>query len=98
MSILGVFLSAPWSLVENNILSEINLMQALDGYWLFFVLVSLQRMTSTGYSSVKPDIDAADVSKNNIKLSDKEELAQSSNLVFGYLNLFSDGVVSMHAF
>lgn len=51
-----------------------------------------KRMTSTGYSSVKPDIDAADVSKNNIKLSDKEELAQSSNLVFGYLNLFSDGV------
>lgn len=53
----------------------------------------MQRKTSTGAGDDKSDVDAAD-GYNKVKSLDKEEPAQSpSNLVFGYLNLFSDGVV-----
>lgn len=41
----------------------------------------------------KSDVDAADGSANNIRSLNEKEHAQSpSNLVFGYLNLISDGV------
>lgn len=41
----------------------------------------------------KSDVDAADGSANNIRsLNEKEHTQSPSNLVFGYLNLISDGV------
>lgn len=47
----------------------------------------------------KSDVDAADGSANNIRsLNEKEHTQSPSNLVFGYLNLISDGVVSMRSF
>ncbi|KAM7463366.1 hypothetical protein LguiA_031487 [Lonicera macranthoides] len=51
------------------------------------------RKRSTGTGEDKPNSDAANGSANNIKsLVEKDSVHLSSNLVFGYLNLFSDGV------
>ncbi|XWS34375.1 hypothetical protein CRYUN_Cryun21dG0033500 [Craigia yunnanensis] len=52
-----------------------------------------KRKSSAGTSDDKPDIVPADGSANSVKTLVQKETAQSpSNLVFGYLNLFSDGV------
>ncbi|KAJ4710166.1 IAA-alanine resistance protein 1-like [Melia azedarach] len=52
-----------------------------------------RRKTSSGAGDDKSDVNAADGSLNDIKSSEKKEHVQpASNLVFGYLNLFSDGV------
>lgn len=56
----------------------------------------MQRKTTSVDGDDKSDVDAADGSSSDVKSSKKKEPVQSaSNLVFGYLNLFSDGVVSM---
>ncbi|XP_021292660.1 IAA-alanine resistance protein 1 isoform X2 [Herrania umbratica] len=52
-----------------------------------------KRKTSAGPSDDKSDIDPSDGCANSIKTLVQKETSQSpSNLVFGYLNLFSDGV------
>ncbi|EOY01278.1 ZIP metal ion transporter family isoform 4 [Theobroma cacao] len=52
-----------------------------------------KRKTSPGPSDDKSDIDPADGCANSVKTLVQKETSQSpSNLVFGYLNLFSDGV------
>ncbi|XP_038995206.1 IAA-alanine resistance protein 1-like isoform X2 [Hibiscus syriacus] len=52
-----------------------------------------KRKSSAGTSDSKSDIDPADGCANNVKtLVQKETSHSQSNLVFGYLNLFSDGV------
>lgn len=52
-----------------------------------------RRKTTSVDGDHKSDVDAADGSSSDIKSSKKKEPVQSaSNLVFGYLNLFSDGV------
>ena len=48
---------------------------------------------NAGATEDETNLVVANGSKNNIKLKDKEEAKSSSNLVFGYLNLISDGVV-----
>lgn len=56
----------------------------------------MQRKMTSVDGDYKSDVDAADGSSSDVKSSKKKEPVQSaSNLVFGYLNLFSDGVVSM---
>ncbi|XP_027097420.1 IAA-alanine resistance protein 1-like [Coffea arabica] len=47
---------------------------------------------NAGATEDETNLVVANGSKNNIKLKDKEEAKSSSNLVFGYLNLISDGV------
>lgn len=55
-------------------------------------LLRRRKMTSVD-GDYKSDVDAADGSSSDVKSSKKKEPVQSaSNLVFGYLNLFSDGV------
>ncbi|KAH9794347.1 IAA-alanine resistance protein 1 [Citrus sinensis] len=52
-----------------------------------------RRKTTSVDGDYKSDVDAADGSSSDVKSSKKKEPVQSaSNLVFGYLNLFSDGV------
>ncbi|XP_006448076.2 IAA-alanine resistance protein 1 [Citrus clementina] len=52
-----------------------------------------RRKTTSVDGDYKSDVDAADGSSSDVKSSEKKEPVQSaSNLVFGYLNLFSDGV------
>ncbi|XP_024988123.1 IAA-alanine resistance protein 1 isoform X2 [Cynara cardunculus var. scolymus] len=51
-----------------------------------------KRNTSTNVVADKIDSGAENGPKSNIKSSIEKEPAQSSTLVFGYLNLFSDGV------
>ncbi|GMI99813.1 IAA-ALANINE RESISTANT 1 [Hibiscus trionum] len=52
-----------------------------------------KRKSSAGTSDGKSDIDPADSCANSVKTSVQKETSHSqSNLVFGYLNLFSDGV------
>uniref|UniRef100_A0A6M2ESU6 IAA-alanine resistance protein 1 n=1 Tax=Populus davidiana TaxID=266767 RepID=A0A6M2ESU6_9ROSI len=52
-----------------------------------------KRKTAQEGKDDKSDIDAADGSANNIRsLNEKEHTQSPSNLVFGYLNLISDGV------
>lgn len=52
-----------------------------------------RRNTTSVDGDDKSDVDAADGSSSDVKSSKKKEPVQSaSNLVFGYLNLFSDGV------
>ncbi|XP_059655284.1 IAA-alanine resistance protein 1 isoform X2 [Cornus florida] len=52
-----------------------------------------KRNVATGADEDEPNLDAAIGSTKNIKsLNDKEPARSPSNLVFGYLNLFSDGV------
>ncbi|XP_039069517.1 IAA-alanine resistance protein 1-like isoform X3 [Hibiscus syriacus] len=52
-----------------------------------------KRKSSAGTSDGKSDIDPADDCANSVKTSVQKETSHSqSNLVFGYLNLFSDGV------
>ncbi|OMO60794.1 Zinc/iron permease, partial [Corchorus capsularis] len=52
-----------------------------------------KRKASTGTSDDKSDIDPADGDANSVTtLVHKETSLAPSNLVFGYLNLFSDGV------
>ncbi|XP_044480587.1 IAA-alanine resistance protein 1-like isoform X2 [Mangifera indica] len=51
-----------------------------------------RRKTSSSAGDDKSDVDAIDSLSNDPKSLEKKEPAQSSNLVFGYLNLFSDGV------
>ncbi|XP_022776541.1 IAA-alanine resistance protein 1-like isoform X2 [Durio zibethinus] len=52
-----------------------------------------KRKISAGTNDDKSDIDPADGCANSVKtLVEKETSHSSSNLVFGYLNLFSDGV------
>lgn len=66
--------------------------QILNVIWCSCIV---QRKTSSGAGDDKSDVNAADGSLNDIKSSEKKEHVQpASNLVFGYLNLFSDGVVS----
>lgn len=56
----------------------------------------LQRKNTKGSADVDSDgavVDGASIS--TVSLEEKEPFQQQSNLVFGYLNLFSDGVVSV---
>ncbi|GLT96823.1 hypothetical protein SLE2022_144200 [Rubroshorea leprosula] len=69
--------------LSNNLLNGDNLTQP----------ESLQKRKTFCVSDDKSEIDAADSSPHNLKSLTEEVPAQSSsNLVFGYLNLFSDGV------
>ncbi|KAF4397249.1 hypothetical protein G4B88_009095 [Cannabis sativa] len=52
----------------------------------------LQRRTTVDGKDDKQDVDAAKVSSADIKTPKEEDVQAPSNLVFGYLNLFSDGV------
>ncbi|XP_031260197.1 IAA-alanine resistance protein 1 isoform X1 [Pistacia vera] len=52
----------------------------------------VQRKTSSSARDDKSDVDAMDGLSDDPKSLEKKEPARSSNLVFGYLNLFSDGV------
>ncbi|KAF4353948.1 hypothetical protein F8388_011116 [Cannabis sativa] len=52
----------------------------------------LQRRTTVDGEDDKQDVDAAKVSSADIKTPKEEDVQAPSNLVFGYLNLFSDGV------
>lgn len=56
--------------------------------------------TAAAGADDKPsEVDGADVTPSNDKGNSETESVQSpSNLVFGYLNLFSDGVVSLHLY
>lgn len=59
---------------------------------LHFVI--LQRRTTADKMDDKQDVDAAKLSNADLKeLNEKEDAQSSTSLVFGYLNLFSDGVV-----
>ncbi|KAJ0038742.1 hypothetical protein Pint_22509 [Pistacia integerrima] len=51
-----------------------------------------RRKTSSSARDDKSDVDAMDGLSDDTKSLEKKEPARSSNLVFGYLNLFSDGV------
>ncbi|TXG57000.1 hypothetical protein EZV62_018313 [Acer yangbiense] len=51
-----------------------------------------KRKTSSAGRDDKLNVDAVDGSFSDLKSLEREDPAQSSNLVFGYLNLFSDGV------
>ncbi|KAM0961038.1 hypothetical protein ACFX2I_020364 [Malus domestica] len=51
-----------------------------------------KRNTRTGGSDDKQDVDAANDSTSEAKSAKGETTQSPSNLVFGYLNLFSDGV------
>lgn len=53
----------------------------------------LQRSNTAGAREDKADVDTANSFTSVTHLEDKENAQSSSNLVFGYLNLFSDGVV-----
>ena len=56
----------------------------------------MQRKSSAGISDDESDINPADGCAKSVKTLVQKETSQSpSNLVFGYLNLFSDGVVSV---
>lgn len=61
-------------------------------YWHISIL---QRNITTGD---KQDVAAADDSNRDAKSSDGEPTRSPSNLVFGYLNLFSDGVVCFSSY
>lgn len=52
----------------------------------------MQRKTSSNAGDDKADVDAMDGLSDDLKSLEQN---RSSNLVFGYLNLFSDGVLSM---
>ena len=55
----------------------------------------LQRIGSNATKGGSQNDNAEDSSTDNAKSSDvKEPVRPASSLVFGYLNLFSDGVVS----
>ncbi|KAI9168720.1 hypothetical protein LWI28_001046 [Acer negundo] len=51
-----------------------------------------KRKTSSAGRDDKLNVDAVDGSFSDLKSLERVDPAQSSNLVFGYLNLFSDGV------
>lgn len=51
-----------------------------------------KRNTTTGVKEDKKDLDAANGSTDIANVFEKEPTRSPSNLVFGYLNLFSDGV------
>ncbi|XP_050374164.1 IAA-alanine resistance protein 1 [Argentina anserina] len=51
-----------------------------------------KRNTTTGDKDNKPDVDGADYSSHDAKSLDGAPARKPNNLVFGYLNLFSDGV------
>ncbi|KAL5830066.1 hypothetical protein ACOSQ3_019534 [Xanthoceras sorbifolium] len=53
-----------------------------------------KRKTSSAGGVDKLNVDAVGGSSSDLKSLKKKDPAQSSNLVFGYLNLFSDGVVT----
>lgn len=53
----------------------------------------LQRSTAAGAREDKADVDFANDFTEDTHLKEKEPTESSTNLVFGYLNLFSDGVV-----
>lgn len=53
----------------------------------------LQRSTGAGAREDKADVDFANNFTEDTHLKEKEPSQSSTNLVFGYLNLFSDGVV-----
>lgn len=66
-------------------------------YFIYLRLVcSLQRKTSAGDAADKSD-SGAEITSDG-KLEKPEQVETPSSLVFGYLNLFSDGVVSMCSF
>lgn len=50
------------------------------------------RKRNTGVPEDKADVTAANASVDAIESTEKEPVKSSSSLVFGYLNLFSDGV------
>lgn len=55
--------------------------------------------TAAAGADDKPsEVDGADVTPSNKGNSETESVQSPSNLVFGYLNLFSDGVVSLHLY
>ena len=60
------------------------------------LLVTLQRKTSAIDGVDKSNSGSETIS--NGKLDKPEQAEKNSSLVFGYLNLFSDGVVSMCSF
>lgn len=58
----------------------------------------VQRKTIAGAKDDKSDVNTSDGSVSDILSLQKEKHAHSaSSLVFGYLNLFSDGVVSIQS-
>lgn len=64
--------------------------------WLLNVVCHsfiLQRSTGGAAGEDKPIVDTTDSFTNNSYFKEKELGRSSTNLVFGYLNLFSDGVV-----
>ncbi|KAH9794345.1 IAA-alanine resistance protein 1 [Citrus sinensis] len=69
---------------------------SLDGFGQVTITIVSEktyRKTTSVDGDYKSDVDAADGSSSDVKSSKKKEPVQSaSNLVFGYLNLFSDGV------
>ena len=56
----------------------------------------LQRRTTIDGEDDKQDVDGGKYPSADIKTSIEEDAQSPSNLVFGYLNLFSDGVVCVH--
>lgn len=56
----------------------------------------LQRRATIDGEDAKQDVGAAKFSSADIKTSEEEDAQSPSNLVFGYLNLFSDGVVRIY--
>lgn len=62
-------------------------------------LCFLQRQSITNSRDDKQDVDTAKLSTSDVKVMNGKDHSQSSkNLVFGYLNLFSDGVVSVSSY
>lgn len=55
----------------------------------------MQRNASTNGVEDKNDSTAVNGPESNMKSIIEKEPVRSSSLVFGYLNLFSDGVVSL---
>lgn len=64
--------------------------------YLAIIFGFLQRKVIASVADGKPDENMVDdLSNAQISLKEKDLAHSPSNLVFGYLNLFSDGVVSI---
>lgn len=55
----------------------------------------MQRNGKSGSKDDKQDLNTANGSTADVKASQERSAQTPSNLVFGYLNLFSDGVVCL---
>lgn len=55
----------------------------------------MQRIGKSASRDVKQDLDAANGTTADVKTLQEFPAKTPSNLVFGYLNLFSDGVVCL---